>query len=376
MKILFLNENPVPEVFTRGTVSAKELRLRAAISEIDEIEILTFPGQFVEGSDHSRGFIEKKIRVTVLPHWPYYFRTIPLVIFGFQSILKRRPITIESESPIISGLAAVLLAKLFNIPSIIEVRSTFHDLVRYRFSVIPLKFKQWLVELIYRIVINSSSRVICNSKYYVRQINKYGVITYEINPGLQNIKKHTNIVKTKNLIGFIGRLVKEKNVDCFIRAVEIVKEKIPNIKVEIAGDGVCRDKLETVVKNLNLQSNVSFLGMVSSSEVLPNWQLAVNPISVLVPLEMANVEAAYYRVPVICFGNDEYPETVVDGKTGWKIKSEISEEKLADKIIEVLQEPELLKRTSARAHDFAVRNYSFNRQVDNLKKLYRDLKVI
>jgi glycosyltransferase involved in cell wall biosynthesis len=52
------------------------------------------------------------------------------------------------------------------------------------------------------------------------------------------------------------------NVACIIRAFSIIQQKFPDAKLNIAGDGSERQKLERLVKKLELR-NVRFLGRVS-----------------------------------------------------------------------------------------------------------------
>lgn len=84
--------------------------------------------------------------------------------------------------------------------------------------------------------------------------------------------------KRKNQIIYVGRLVPHKHVDELILAVQKLRTHIPDIKCKIVGDGVLREKLEKMVKNLGLNKNIEFIGslpryedvisLIKSSEVL------------------------------------------------------------------------------------------------------------
>lgn len=58
--ILFFNENPIPPVYTKGTLAAKELRLRAALMEIDEVHVIAPPGPSLQTRDTTRGPLERR----------------------------------------------------------------------------------------------------------------------------------------------------------------------------------------------------------------------------------------------------------------------------------------------------------------------------
>lgn len=58
----------------------------------------------------------------------------------------------------------------------------------------------------------------------------------------------------------VGRLAAVKHVDVVLRAVAVVKNAHPNLKVVIVGDGPCRGELEKLADDLGLGGTVDFLG--------------------------------------------------------------------------------------------------------------------
>jgi len=67
--------------------------------------------------------------------------------------------------------------------------------------------------------------------------------------------------KESDLI-YVGRLVEHKNVDLLIKAIGIVKEDIPDIRVIVVGDGPERGRLAAMVRELGLEKNVKFTGFL------------------------------------------------------------------------------------------------------------------
>ena len=65
---------------------------------------------------------------------------------------------------------------------------------------------------------------------------------------------------------FVGRLIKEKNVELLLKAVKIIKGEIPDVRIVIIGDGPERTKLESLSKKLGISSNVNFLGFLETHE--------------------------------------------------------------------------------------------------------------
>lgn len=69
--------------------------------------------------------------------------------------------------------------------------------------------------------------------------------------------------KTCDVI-FAGRLIKEKNIDLLVRSIKLITATNSLIKCVIIGDGPERSSLEELVKNLELQNNVTFLGFLDN----------------------------------------------------------------------------------------------------------------
>jgi glycosyltransferase involved in cell wall biosynthesis len=377
-RILFLNENALPQIFTRGTISGKELRLRSAINELDEIHVVARRGKYVSSHHTEQTNLEDKIIVHLLPPCPYYFSPIPLFIFGLYYTWKLKPLTIEAESPHLSGLSAVAIGSLTHTPVIIEIRATYEQIIRFRFHFLPLFIKQAMLNLVESISLRHATAIIANSSTYARCLKKIGLNSTVINPGLQ-YPPHLKPSKIHQplTIGFLGRLVPEKGVDLLIRSVAALSRQgnVPPFRLEIAGLGSEKKKLEELSLSLGLKHLVTFLGQVENYTVLKEWDILANPCLVNHPLEMVNVEAAYCGVPVICFGNDTLPETIIDKVTGLKIK-EKSTAALTEGIRYLLNHSEELIKMKQAGSIFATENYSFSHQVDRLTTLYQNLGLI
>lgn len=382
---LFLNENPLPPIFTQGTIAGKELRLRASINQIEKIHVISRSGKTIaDDKNNNVGDLEKKVEIQLLPNWSYYFTTLPLFIFGFFHCLKNKPRLIEAESPILSGPAAVFLGFIFNIPTIVEYRASYEELIKQKLIFIPLSFKQKILDIVQFWTMKNASAVIANSKYYQKYLAKHKIKSVIINPGLQYVpinplykegKMRSNRGVLK--IGYLGRLEPEKGILVFLDTIKILaKDKsLFNFKIEIAGTGSFEKNLINQIKKFNLQKYVKYLGFAINYQTLSSWDILVNPNTVNHPLEMVNVEAAYCGVPVVCFGDEQIPETVIHGKTGLKVSS-TTPQALAQVIKKLMLNEKFRQKLSSNSHSFAMGNYDFQIQSNKLKKLYKNLGII
>ncbi|MBI5022145.1 MAG: glycosyltransferase family 4 protein [Ignavibacteriales bacterium] len=72
--------------------------------------------------------------------------------------------------------------------------------------------------------------------------------------------------KSKNLIGYFGRLKKYKSVDHLLQAFVRIKRELPDASLVIVGDGDYRLQLESLANALGISSSVRFTGYVSEEE--------------------------------------------------------------------------------------------------------------
>lgn len=63
---------------------------------------------------------------------------------------------------------------------------------------------------------------------------------------------------------FAGRLIKDKNVDILIKAVELIRTEIPDVKCTIIGDGPEKRTLEKLALDLGLEDNIEFTGFLEN----------------------------------------------------------------------------------------------------------------
>ncbi|MGQ0765901.1 MAG: glycosyltransferase family 4 protein [Gemmatimonadota bacterium] len=116
---------------------------------------------------------------------------------------------------------------------------------------------------------------------------------------------------------YLGRLRRYKRVDIIIRA--FAEAAIPGSKLEVAGAGNDRDRLESLARSLDLGEAVTFLGRINEEEkkrlLRRSWALALTS-----PKEgwgITNLEAAASGTPVLASDSPGLDESVRDGETGF-----------------------------------------------------------
>jgi glycosyltransferase involved in cell wall biosynthesis len=123
---------------------------------------------------------------------------------------------------------------------------------------------------------------------------------------------------------YVGRLSPEKGIDFLIRAVARLKEKkfSPLPRVTLAGDGIQREALESLVGRLDCRDVVRFAGQldrVGLSQELERADLCVQP-SLSEGFSKAWLDAMAHGVPVISSRVGAAPGVIGEnGERGWLV---------------------------------------------------------
>jgi glycosyltransferase involved in cell wall biosynthesis len=172
----------------------------------------------------------------------------------------------------------------------------------------------------------------------------------------------------RSTLVFAGRLGPQKAVDTLLRALV----DVPDAELVVAGDGPERGALEELVRTLELDGRVSFLGAVPRERVLRLFGAAVASV---LPSAWENfphtvVEALAVGCPVIATSVGGVPEVVRDGENGLLVAPGDSQA-LAQAIARLLSDEALRERLAAAAPG-SVAAYSenavFSRVEDELQR--------
>lgn len=176
------------------------------------------------------------------------------------------------------------------------------------------------------------------------------------------------------LVGFVGRLVRQKGVDLVLQAFAEVRKSHPQSRLVIVGDGSGRRDLEAQVRRLALAENVSFTGWVDHvSSIMPAFDVVVAP-SRWEGFGLVLLEAMSHGLPVIASRAGAFPEIVVEGETGLLVPSECPEA-LAGAMVELLNDRRRAAAMGVRGRIRLAESFSVRKMVDATVQLYEQLTV-
>ncbi len=296
-----------------------------------------------------------------------------------------------------SGSVAMKLKDALEIPMV----HNCHSLGRIKYDILkkekpPYADMRLLEE---ELILKRANAIIASSPQEVKNILDLYKVTGEnielIRAGVDknlfkpiSSKKAKKMTKLdhKNLILFVGRITKAKGLSILFKALSDVKEKSKkNIKLVVIGGDVSgimhseeekkeKEKLKKMIKTLNLEDNVEFLGPVEREKLPFYYSLAdicVIP-SLYETFGLVAVEAMSCGAPVVASRVGGLKHTVKEGYSGLHFVPGRADS-LAKALLNLLEHPERLKKMKANARKRAAIEFSLERTSKQIKELYESL---
>jgi len=162
-----------------------------------------------------------------------------------------------------------------------------------------------------------------------------------------------------------SRLVYQKGFDTIIEGLQYLPA---SIKLVCVGDGGDVEKLKSLAESLNLKDRVIFTGRVDRSVVTlyrKACDIFVAP-SRSEGLGNAFVSALASRLPLITTGVGGIADYAFDDKTAWIVPAEDSKA-IADKVTEIINNPEKVKLISETARKMVEEDYNWDKIAVKMK---------
>jgi len=177
-----------------------------------------------------------------------------------------------------------------------------------------------------------------------------------------------DVQKSKLNLVCTGSLVDKKNQIFLVDVVDKIKEKNIDVQLDILGEGVNRNKIETEIKNKNLEENIFLRGNVNNvEEYLWNADIYTHSAT-YEPLGLVLIEAMAAGLPVVCLDGKGNKDLMENGKNGYLITKQ-NASFFADKILDIWNDKKKHQEMSEYAQEYA-KNYDIKNYVEKLLKIY------
>lgn len=172
----------------------------------------------------------------------------------------------------------------------------------------------------------------------------------------------------------VGRPSFQKNTELMIEIIRLLKVRKPEIHLILSGIGFYAPNLENIknkIKEYGLESNITLLSWTERTDILniirdSSLYLSTSRYE---GLPYSVIEAMALKKAVVASDADGNRDLVVDGKTGYLIKDE-NPEIYKEKILNLLDNPELRIEFENAAHQRFMENYDINKTIHLLEDIY------
>lgn len=191
--------------------------------------------------------------------------------------------------------------------------------------------------------------------------------------------------KSKNIC-FVGRLEEQKGLEYLIKAVDLIKQEVDEVKLFIVGEGDQRDKLKNLCEKFKSKNHIIFVG--SCDDVMPYYQDAkifvLPSLSEGMPLSL--LEAMSCGLPAVATsvgGNIELLDAHLNkgekiasgyhiGNNGVLVQpKDVSG--LAQALVRLLRDDDLSRELGRRARKYVEERFSLGKVMDEYVNLYYNL---
>jgi glycogen(starch) synthase len=269
-----------------------------------------------------------------------------------------RPDVIHAHSPVLNAVPAIRVGRKLGIPVVYEIRafwedaavdhgSTAEDSLRYRLT---RALETWAVkkadavtviceglraDLVARGVAMNKITVIPNA-VDIEQFSMGGKPDPELKLKLG--------LRGSRVLGFIGSFYAYEGLDLLLRALPLMLQRLPNVKVLLVGGGPQDEKLKHLVCELDLKDKVVFTGRVPHAEVNRYYDLidvlvyarhAMRLTELVTPLKP--LEAMAQGRLMVASDVGGHKELIADGKTGVLFRAGSADD-LAAKVVALMND--------------------------------------
>lgn len=177
------------------------------------------------------------------------------------------------------------------------------------------------------------------------------------------------------VIGTVKRLEPIYGVDVLLRSFKLLRERLPELPLElrIAGDGRLREQMVALAEELGIREHVQFLGYVRERQALVqtinSFDIAVIP-SRQESFGVAAVEVEACGVPVVVTNVSGLLEVTVPEVTSIVVEKD-SPGQIADAVERLIKDPNLRRRMGESARQLVLDKYDIAENFQKVEEVYR-----
>ncbi len=345
MRTAIFTNNYLPRV---SGVSVAVSFLRTALQRLGHETIIVAP-DYGPGKDEVDDNVYRVTSIRILTNK----FSVPVRFFDtFQvrdELERFKPSLIHVHHPFILGKMGLDLAEHLKLP-LVYTFHTLYDFFMHYFMLDTAAIRQAANDYVVRFA-NLCDLVIAPTEPIKEHLRNIGVeswvesvptgIDFTRFEGMTEDRLHAQrkklgLDKFDEVMLYVGRIAKEKNVETMFEALRILLARGRNIALVIAGEGPERRPLTRVAEKMKIDDNVIWTGFLSQKE-LPELYFVADLFCFPSPSDTQGIvlyEALMAGLPIVALESMASRAAVRHGENG--LFAENSAQDFADKIAEVL----------------------------------------
>jgi len=380
MKIIIATPLYPPEIETLASY-VKELATR--LKKYHEITIVAYASTAEK--------ISGVKLITVSKHLPLLIRLF-MYTFVLLKASKCADI-IYAQNSATSGFASIIVQKLRKIPVIINFaeHEAWKRAIQLQTTTEPLE---------------NFIKTKCNSKRInsIMQLQKWTInraknIIFSSTELARIISKNYNVPESKILINFSapkrpqilpfemqrvpyqvftsGHLFKWNNIANILNTISHLKQRFPDIKLLISGEGPEKEDLKMLTEKLDISNNVVFLGRTSEAEewyLLKTSQVYIHNYNFIHDNFPSTITSCFSAETPIISSNINNIQEIVFNNNGMLIKPKNTQE-LSDNIAKIFNDQRFRQNIINNAKNVLVEKFSWDVHIKTLNSLFEKVYV-
>jgi glycosyltransferase involved in cell wall biosynthesis len=205
-------------------------------------------------------------------------------------------------------------------------------------------------------------------------LEKIGISTNKVAvlPYTSDFESREITIPNGKYLGYAGGLIKEKGVHILLKALSMLPE---DIKLLIAGDGVYRDELVQLSKDLSIYERVRFMGKLGRQEMRNFYdkiQVLVVPSLWPEVLGIVGLEAMAAGKAVIGSNIGGIPDWIEDGINGLLVPPD-SPDSIAEKVRILFNTDGLIHKFGLNGQKKFINEFSSHIHKNRITNLYTEM---
>ncbi|MHA1798397.1 MAG: glycosyltransferase family 4 protein [Candidatus Helarchaeota archaeon] len=318
-------------------------------------------------------------RMTQITDNKYFFQSFLFSLFSVFKIIslyKKKKFRLIHAHQFNSGLPSLIINKLFKIPYIFTLQKGLgaDDYLSIYKTTTNFSFIFDWASPILKLILKNAVKIHTASNASANAIMRMGIKRDKIviipNSTNTNLFCPLN-VERKDRIITVSRLTQKNGIEYLIKAMPKVLEDFSDVELDIIGYGPEEEKLKSLVRELNIEKNVKFLGFINHEEIpqhLCSAKLFIRP-SLEEGFGTAFIEAMACETLVIGTKVGGITDIIKDKKNGFLFPPK-DVKKLSNIIIRVLKDEDLRRKISTKGLETVLKKFSEEVILLKMENLY------